>query len=450
MALSFKLKATIGSLLIASVVFAVGSYGSSRLLKAEEKASAQSILDSEVNSLLISISTLGIEGSKAILSPKVPGQLAIVVDPKGKVLLNSFAMFQAEEIAQLLAHTNEIIFKFQSREGNYWISKRVQQSTAGVWQIIVAHSDEMSVLFAQKTFRLYLYLGFLLLLLVVLGSWLLTRYILLPVTRIQKQAEVMIETESNELLPVSPAGDELTDLALTLNALLSRLNSSLERERRLVADVSHELRTPLAILQGKLQLLERQEKDISREDLLGLIKISQRIISLTENLLFLAHPVSSTDVDQVESEEVKAIVAEAIDHARLIDLKKMLNINYEIVFESRIAIPPQNLRRILTNLLTNAVSNSNLEGDVDLLLTESKNYANLIITDEGPGIPEDFIPIAFERFTRADSSRNRESGGSGLGLSLVKSIVETNGGQVTIGNRLGGGVKVEVLLKLIN
>lgn len=450
MALSFKLKATIGSLLMASIVLVVGSYGSNHFLKAEEKNTAQIVLDSQVNSLLVSISALGIDGSKAVLSPNVPGQLAIVVDPRGKVLLNSFSMFQAKEIALLLAHTNEVIFKFQTLEGSFWISKRVQQSPAGVWQIIVAHSNVMSVLFAQRIFKLYLYLGFLLLLMVVFGSWLLTRYILLPVTRIRKQAELMIEIESNELLPVSPAGDELTDLAMTLNALLSRLNSSLEREKRLVADVSHELRTPLAILQSKLQLLERQDKEVSREDLLGLIKIAQRIISLTENLLFLAHPVSSTDVARVKSEEVKTIVAEAIDYARLIDLKKMLNINYEISLESTIAIPPQNLRRILNNLLSNAVSNSNFEGDIDLLLTEIEDYVNLIITDRGPGIPEDFIPIAFERFTRADSSRNRESGGSGLGLSLVKSIVDTNGGQVTIGNRSDGGAKVHVLLKLIN
>lgn len=450
MALSFKLKATIGSLIMASIVLAAGSYGSSLLLKAEERNTAQSILDSEVNSLLISISALGINGSKATLAPNVPGQLVIVVDPKGKILLNSLSMLKEKEIGQLLAHTNEVIFKFHALEGNFWISKRVQQSPAGVWQIIVAHSDEMSVLFAQKTFRLYLYLGFLLLLMVVLGSWLLTRYILLPVTRIQRQAESMIERESSELLPVSPAGDELTDLALTLNTLLSRLNSALERERRLVADVSHELRTPLAILQGKLQLLERQEKDVSRDDLLGLIKISQRIISLTENLLFLAHQVSATDIAQVDSDEAKAIVAEAIDYARIIDLKKNLNINYEISLEGMIAIPPQNLRRILNNLLSNAVSNSNFEGDIDLLLTENEYYANLTIIDSGQGFPEEFIPIAFERFTRADSSRNRESGGSGLGLSLVKSIVDTNVGQVTIENRSGGGAKVEVLLRLIN
>ena len=450
MAVSFKSKVTIGSLLLASIFLAFGSIGTNHLLKAVERNTAQSILDSEVNSLLISISALGIDGSKATLSPKVPGQLVLVVNPQGKILLNSLSTLQSTEIDQLLIHPNQDIFKFHAREGDFWISKRVQKGADGFWQILVAHNNNMTAMFAAKTSKLFGYIGFLLLLMVVVGSWIFARYILLPVTRIQKQAQSMIDTELDEPLPVSPAGDELTNLALTLNALLSRLHSSLSRERRLVADVSHELRTPLAILQGKLQLLERQQSEVSDEDLLGLIKITQRIISLTENLLFLAHPESGTDLAHLDSEESKTIVAESIDHARILDLRKNLNINYEILLDRDVAISPENLRRVLNNLLSNAVANCDSEGDIDLYFTEIDDYANLTIVDSGQGFPEDFIPIAFERFTRADSSRNREGGGSGLGLSLVKAIVDAHGGQVTIENRESGGAKVEVLLKLAN
>lgn len=450
MALSFKLKVTVGSLLLASIFLGIGSYATNHLLKAVEKNTAQSILDSQVNSLLISISALGINGSKVTLSPKVPGQLVLVVDPHGNILLNSLSTLRDTEIDQLLLHPNQKIFKFHSLEGDFWISKRVQKGSDGVWQILVAHTNDLTSMFAEKTFKFFVYIGFLLLLIVVFGSWILARYILLPVTRIQKQAESMLDNDSNELLPVSPAGDELTDLALTLNTLLSRLHSSLSRERRLVADVSHELRTPLAILQGKLQLLERQKSGGSHEDLLGLTKITHRIISLTENLLFLAHPESGTDLAEVDSVEAGTIVAEAIDHARLLNLGKNLNINYEIAFDRATAISPENLRRVLNNLLSNAVASCDSEGDIDLHFTHNNEYANLTITDSGHGFPEDFIPIAFERFTRADSSRERGSGGSGLGLSLVKSIVDSNGGFITIENQVSCGAKVEVLLKLAN
>jgi two-component system OmpR family sensor kinase len=450
MALSFKLRVSIASLLLASIFLALGSFGTNHLLKAVEKNTAQSILDSEVNSLLISITALGINGSKATLSPKVPGQLVLVVDPQGRILLNSLSIMQPAEIDQLLIHPKQNIFKFHSHEGDFWISKRVKQGTDGVWQILVAHDNNLTEMFAEKTFQLFVYIGFFLLLIVVLGSWLLARYILLPVTQIQRQAQSMIDMESDELLPVSPAGDELTDLSLTLNTLLSRLHSSLSRERQLVADVSHELRTPLAILQGKLQLLERQQEEVSRDDLLGLIRISQRIISLTENLLFLAHPATDADVVQLHSKESKVVVAESIDHARILDLGKNLNINFEVSLDRDVAISPENLRRILDNLLSNAVANCEAEGDIDLYFTQNDDYANLTITDSGQGFPEDFIPIAFERFTRADSSRNRERGGSGLGLSLVKSIVDANGGRVTIENREDGGAQVEVLLKFSN
>jgi two-component system OmpR family sensor kinase len=447
MALSFKLRVSIGSLLLASIFLALGSFGTNHLLKSVERNTAQSILDSEANSLLISIAALGINGSKATLSPKVPGQLVLVVDPQGRILLNSLSILQTAEIDQLLIHPKQNIFKFHSREGDFWISKRVEKGVDGVWQILVAHDNNLTEMFAERTFQLFVYIGFFLLLIVVFGSWLLARYILLPVTQIQKQAQFMIDEDSDELLPVSPAGDELTDLALTLNTLLSRLHSSLSRERQLVADVSHELRTPLAILQGKLQLLERQKNEVSHEDLLGLIRITHRIISLTENLLFLAHPASGTGRAHLDSEESKTIVAESIDHARLLDLGKNLNINYEISLEKDVVISPENLRRVLDNILSNAVANCDFEGDIDLYFTQNNDYANLTITDSGQGFPEDFIPIAFERFTRADSSRNRESGGSGLGLSLVKSIVDVIGGRVTIENREGGGAKVEVLLK---
>ena len=449
MALSFKAKVSIGSLLLASIFLGVGSFTTNLLLKAVERNTAQSILDSEVNSLLISISALGINGSKATLAPKIPGQLVLVVDPQGKILLNSLSTFKTEEIDQLLIHPKEKIFKFHSSEGDFWISKRVQKGADGVWQILVAHNNELTASFADKTFRLLVIIGFFLLLIVVFGSWLLARYILLPVTRIQKQAQSMIDKDSQELLPVSPAGDELTDLALTLNTLLSRLHSSLARERRLVADVSHELRTPLAILQGKLQLLERQESRVSRADLLGLIKSTQRLISLTENLLFLAHPESDLNLAHVDSAESTTIVAEAIDHARLLDSSKNLKINYEITFDGVIGISPENFQRVINNLLSNAVASCDSEGEIDLYFTQKNDCANLRISDSGHGFPEDFIPIAFERFTRADSSRERGSGGSGLGLSLVKSIVDSNGGLITIGNCEGGGAKVEVLLKLV-
>ncbi len=447
MALSIKLRVAIASLLLASIFLAFGSFGTNYLLKAVEKNTAQSILDSEVNSLLVSISALGINGSKATLSPKIPGQLVLVVDPLGKILLNSLSTLQSSEIDQLLMHPNQNIFKFHSHVGDFWISKRVQKGSDGVWQILVAYNNNMTAMFAKKTSQLFVYIGFLLLIIVVFGSWLLARYILRPVTQIQRQARSLIDTESDEPLPVSSAGDELTDLALTLNALLSRLHSALARERRLVADVSHELRTPLAILQGKLQLLERQRSQVSREELLGLIKSTQRIISLTENLLFLAHPEPSTTLTQLEPAEFGTILAESIDHARLLDSNKNLNINYEISVDRDIAISPESLRRVLNNLLSNAVANCNSEGDIYLSLTQNDDYANLTITDTGAGFPEEFIPIAFERFTRADSSRNRESGGSGLGLSLVKSIADVNGGQITIKNRESGGAKVEILFK---
>ena len=449
MAISFKLKVTITNLLLASIFLGAGSLGTNHLLNSVEKNTAQSILDSEVNSLLISISALGINGSKATLAPKVPGQLALVVDPQGKILLNSFSSLKESEINQLLIHPNQKIFKFHSSEGEFWISKRVQDSPGGKWQIVVAHNNEITAAFAHNTFNLFLWIGILLLLMVVLGSWILARYVLLPVTRIQKQAEIMIEEDSNELLAVSPAGDELSQLALTLNALLSRLHSSLSRERQLVADVSHELRTPLAILQGKLKLLERESTGASHADLLGLSKNTQRIISLTENLLFLAQPNTGSDLVEVSTDESRTLVAEAIDHARILDSGKNLNIDYEIDFDGVIAISTENFSRVLDNLLSNAVANCDANASIDLNFTQNSEYAILTISDTGHGFPEEFIPIAFERFTRADSSRERGSGGSGLGLSLVKSIVDANGGLITIENRPNGGAKVEALLKLV-
>jgi two-component system OmpR family sensor kinase len=449
MAISFKLKVSIGSLLLASIFLGLGSLGTNYLLKSVEKNTAQSILDSEVNSILFSISAVGIYGTKATLAPKVPGQLVLVVNPQGKILLNSFSSLTDSEVDQLLIHPNQKIFKFRSNEGEFWISKRVEDSPGGKWQIVVAHNDEITATFANNTFKLFVYIGILLLLMVVFGSWILARAILLPVTRIQKQAEAMIEEDSNELLPVSPAGDELTHLALTLNTLLSRLHSSLSRERQLVADVSHELRTPLAILQGKLKLLERQTTGASHEDLLGLSKNTQRIISLTENLLFLAHPNSSSDLAEVNAVESRTIVAEAIDHARILDAGKNLNIDYEIAFDGAIAISPENLHRVLDNLLANAVANCDANAEIDLYFTQDSEYANITITDTGHGFPEDFIPIAFERFTRADSSRERGSGGSGLGLSLVKSIIDANGGLITIKNRPSGGAEVQAFLRLV-
>lgn len=265
-----------------------------------------------------------------------------------------------------------------------------------------------------------------------------------PVEAMRARAARISGEGVGERLPVPAAADEIGRLAETLNDMLTRLERAMVRERGFVADASHELRTPLAILKTELELALRGERSAAqlRAAIASAGEETERLARLAEDLLVIARSdqgrlpirpetIAARDLLQRVRER---FAARASRDGRPIDL----------VVDGPISVRGDRLRleQALGNLLANALVHG--AGRITLTAARDGDGVELRVSDDGPGMPTDFLASAFERFSRADPARGR--GGAGLGLSIVRAIARAHGGEAHVENRAGGGLNARIVL----
>jgi signal transduction histidine kinase len=240
------------------------------------------------------------------------------------------------------------------------------------------------------------------------------------------------------------AHDELHRLGDTLNQMLGRVEDAMAGERAFVANAGHELRTPLAILQLELELALSGEPP--RGELKAALRSTaeevERLNRLADDLLVIARADQGKLPVQKRPVEVDRLLTTLGD--RLADSarrsERVLTTTY--AGKLTVAADEERLEQALTNMVTNALRYG--RGPVELTALEHNAHVELHVRDDGDGFDPDFLPRAFERFSRADPARS--SGGTGLGLSIVKAIAEAHGGRARAANRPGGGADVWVEL----
>jgi signal transduction histidine kinase len=283
----------------------------------------------------------------------------------------------------------------------------------------------------------------------VVASWLLARAALRPVERLRRRAGELGDSVDADLLPVDASGDEIAQLAATLNAFLQRIRMSVDREKQMVSDAAHELRTPLAALRTQLELAhdDFDDPDALRFEIVAAESSVARLSSLAGNLLELARLERAPELGPVTGATLTEELGEAVDRARLLAVSKDARIGFgsELPDEPRYPLDRATFGRLLDNLLSNAVAAIAHRGSIQVELAATGDAASLTVRDDGPGVPESFLPRAFDRFSRPDDSRSSRSGGSGLGLALVKAIAVGTGGDVTMRN-LNPGLEVQVTI----
>ena len=251
-----------------------------------------------------------------------------------------------------------------------------------------------------------------------------------PVERMRLRAMEISARRLDERLPVVPARDEISRLGETLNAMLGRLETSLERERSFVADASHELRTPLAHVQAEVELaLERPR---SRHQLEGALRAvageTDRLSRLAADLLLLARadegalPLRREEVDARNLMDGVATryARRAAEAGRAIEVHGQVHAHLDRL----------RIEQALGNLIDNAVRHG--AGTIDVFARAENGSVVFEVRDEGRGFPERFANRAFERFSRAEESRT--SSGAGLGLAIVAAVAEAHGGTATLGD----------------
>jgi signal transduction histidine kinase len=267
---------------------------------------------------------------------------------------------------------------------------------------------------------------------------------LVPVERMRRRAAEISAGDPGERLPVPPVDDELGRLGVTLNEMLARLEAAIERERRFVDDASHELRTPLALHRAELELALRYGEDTEelRSSIASAIEEVDRLVALAEGLLVVAR--SGEDglglaVEPIPAGELFDTVAERF-RTRTAHSNRSL-----VVGEGAgLTVSGDRLRleQALTGLVDNALRHG--AGEVGLSAEAGDDTVTIHVTDQGAGFPGDFLPHAFERFSRADAARGR--GGAGLGLAIVDTIAAAHGGSAEARNAPSGGADVSITL----
>jgi two-component system OmpR family sensor kinase len=288
----------------------------------------------------------------------------------------------------------------------------------------------------------------------IAGAYFLARAALRPVDAVTSAAREMGEGDLSKRLPVTNPKDEVGRLTITINGLLSRLESALarreealEHQRRFTAEASHELRTPLTSIGGHARMLDEWalEKDPQRaKQSVGAIRReAKRMADLVESLLALTRGDEGAQ-PEVGRHDLAAVAEEAVQTARVAGNGKV-SVEYARPERGAVANFDRNgVLQLAGILVDNAVKYTPEGGKVMVRVREGDGQVELEVSDTGIGIPDAQLPLIFERFYRGDPSRT--TSGAGLGLSIARQIAEAHGGTIEVSSKPGEGSTFKLLL----
>jgi two-component system, OmpR family, heavy metal sensor histidine kinase CusS len=291
----------------------------------------------------------------------------------------------------------------------------------------------------MSSFRMTLW-SFMVLAAIAMGvfGWVAVRRGLAPLQSIRTQAEAITARRLNERLPVDAVPAELADLARTLNDMLARLETSFQRLSDFSSDLAHELRTPVSNLMTETQVTlgKARTTEQYRDVLASNAEELERLSRMISDMLFLAKADNDLMVPHQESFDLQDEVRSLLDYYEALaedaDVR-MRCIGIGFIHGDRLM-----LRRAISNLLSNAIRHTPANGEI-LVRLDADTAGELCLTVENTGdtIPEEHLPRLFDRFYRADASRQRSSEGAGLGLAITQSIVRAHGGAASVRSSAG-------------
>ena len=274
----------------------------------------------------------------------------------------------------------------------------------------------------------------------------LSRTLTHPIRELTRATHAVSEGDLSQQVPVR-SKDELGELAQAFNKMSSELSRSVNARKQMTADIAHELRTPLSLILGHAEAVHDGVLPPTREN----FEIIREEATRLEHLVNDLRTLSLADAGEL------SIQLQRLQPQRLLNEVSSLyqyqaqreNITFELDVAPHLAdieVDPGRMTQVLTNILDNALRHTPEGGRVILAAREVDDTVELSVQDSGPGLSVEDIDRIFERFYRADASRQREDGGSGLGLAIARSIVQAHGGQLLAESELGAGLKVRIRL----
>lgn len=288
------------------------------------------------------------------------------------------------------------------------------------------------------------------LLLASVGGYFLARKSLSSIASMNAQTQRISAESLSSRLDVTNPRDELGRLATTINDLLARLENSFDEQQRFIADASHELRTPLAVLRGETEVVLGKTRTVEEyQESLSLIKDeAERLSRIVEDLFLLARQPIDTPISLIQEQVVlNDAVRDCARAAQVLATRKGVRLNIANS-DPPIALNGDEdlIKRMILNLLDNAVKYTPEGGEISLTLARENGHAQIVVCDTGIGISKQDQLRVFDRFYRVDKARSRALGGAGLGLSIVRWIVEAHGGEIHV--QSGGGIGSALTVEL--
>jgi signal transduction histidine kinase len=391
------------------------------------------------------------DGTGADLAAAVrtaPGDRTIVqvLDPDGSVTAASASVTGAGPISPLRPAAGRIAREDRrlavARNEPFRVVATGVDTGGGVYVVLAAQStDEIDDGTYAATGALLVGLP-LLTLVVGVATFLFVGRSLRPVEAMRREAAAISATNLHRRLPVPDAADEIAALATTMNTMLQRIEAAATAQRRFVADASHELRSPLSTIHAGLDILEAAPlPDNAAAQVRRMHTESGRMAHLIDDLLLLARVDESGLGLRHEDVDLDDLVYAERD--RIVAARPDLTVEVHVT-PVRVSGDPHHLHRIVRNLVDNASRHARRR--IVITLTGPGDGAELVVADDGPGIPEADRDRVFERFVRLDEGRSRDRGGAGLGLPIARELARVHGGTVTVGQAPDGGAEIHVTL----
>src|SRR5579863_3370309 len=405
---------------------------------------------------------------QAMLEHSVRGDTLLVVDSTGKIVANSADVLPSSAPADSVAERAIASSGFQQFVEAALRSDRAYQNVAAergglrgyavrftangqTWSLVILrslHAQHETLEEIRVAFSWLIPLG---VLLASAGGYFLARRSLAPVAAMGAQAERIGAVNLHDRLAVRNPNDELGRLAQTFNDLLDRLDQSFERQRRFISDASHELRTPISILRGEAEVALSQvsrSPEEYRESLAVLYQEAQRLSRTVEDLFTLTRADAGEYRLACSDFYLDELVADCVRAARALAQAKNITLAAVTPEEMPVRGDEDLLRRMILNLLDNAIKYTPAGGNVSVTCASVPDGYELSVTDSGPGIPVEMQSRVFERFFRADRARSRTGadGGAGLGLSIARWIAEAHLGRIELVRSDATGSKFTVCI----
>ena len=389
--------------------------------------------------------------------PVIPGVIVRITDDAGHVVLDTDAHFPSLETIErariktpIWANPDMEVSDFQ--DSAVYHARRTIEYGGITYQIHFLRTITTEKEFFTSLQRLLFYTVAVCFVLALLAGHFISRRILTPIREITWTARSIEVEQMGRRLDVPRARDELSELARTFNRMLDRLQEGFRQEQRFVSDASHELRTPLTVILGYSDLLSRwgrEDKNILDEGITAIRSEAENMQQLIEKLLFLARADQKRQAVNKEEVDFAELLADTMEKMQMVTTSHEVTLgrNDPAVVDG----DPVLLRQLLRIFLENSLKYTPAGGHIHAYSILSPDHSAIIVTlaDDGIGIAPEHQDRIFDRFYRVDSSRTKETGGSGLGLSIARWIADQHEIKVMLKSAIDEGTTITLTIPTI-